>query len=213
MGYVLRVCFGMSRRAADVYHKDTSGPREKSNPGSVTKPHDRIYYKTHETLLEGLLGKGLPPMKDRLAKELESSITSLQISAEWTDFPDLEKFYQDHVGATVVKTIFGEVLLSQNPSFLPHLWEFDSVVMRLAQRFPIICAPRTYWVRYKLIQCIKKWHMYARIHSTGSERVDSEGSDPLWGCSMIRDRFSKLRDINSQDYDSLASTDLAFIWS
>ena len=213
MGYVLRVCFGMSCQAADMYHKDTSGPRKKSNLGSITKAHDRIYLKTHETLLEGLLGKGLPPMTDRLTKELKDSIASLQISHEWTEFPDLEMFYQKYVGTAIVKAIFGNLLLSQNPNFLPCLWEFDSVVMRLAQRLPIFCAPRTYWLRYQLLQSIKKWHTYARIHSAGFERVNDEDIDPLWGCRMIRDRFARLRDINNQDYDSLASTDLAFIWS
>ena len=213
MGFVLAHCFGMSRQAAGIYYKDTSGPRKKPNPGSKTKPPNRIYYKVHETLLEGLLRQGLAPMTDRLEVEMRASISSLQISDDWANFPDLMKFYQLFLGTAVIKTMFGSTLLSQNPDFIQDLWDFDGVVMSLAKRLPIICAPRTYWLRRKLLQYIKRWHTYARTHSAGYERVGDQDGDPYWGCKMIRDRYVTLRDAENQDHDSIASTDLAFIWT
>ena len=206
-------CFGMSRKAADIYYKDTSGPRTKPNNGSETSPHNRIYYKTHETLLDGLLRQGLQPMTDRLEVELRSSITSLQISDDWTNFPDLMEFYQIFLGTVVIKTVFGSTLLSQNPDFVQDLWDFDPLVMNLARRLPIVFAPKAYRLRRKLLQCIKRWHTYARTHSAGYESDGDQDGDPYWGCKMIRDRYATLCDTENQDHYSVASTDLAFIWS
>ncbi|KAL8915923.1 MAG: hypothetical protein Q9172_006566 [Xanthocarpia lactea] len=203
----------MSRQAADIYYKDTSGPRKILNPGSKTEPLNRIYYRTHEKLLKGLLGQGLSPMTDRLEEEISASMSSLQISEEWMYFPDLMEFYQIAIGSIVIKTIFGGTLLSRNPDFVRMLWEFDGVIMRLAKRLPIICAPKTYWLRRKLLECIKRWHTYARTHSAGFESTGDQDSDPLWGCKMIRERYLMLRDTEDQDHESVASTDLAFIWS
>ena len=213
MGFVLTHCFGMSRRAAAIYYGDTSGPRKKPNPGSKTNPPNRIYYKTHEALLEGLLGQGLAPMTDRLEVEMRDSITSLQISDEWTSFPDLMEFYQIFLGTIVIKTVFGSTLLSQNPDFVQDLWDFDPMVESLAKRLPILFAPRAYRLRRKLLQYIKRWHNYARTHSAGYESVGDQDDDPYWGCKMIRDRYATLCDTKHQDHDSVASTDLAFIWS
>lgn len=137
MGFVLRHCFGMSGHAASIYFKDTSGPGKKPILGSKTKPADRIYYKTHETLLDGLLRQGLAPMTDRLEVEMRASISSLQISDDWTNFPDLLKFYQLFLGTAVIKRVFGSTILSQNPDFVQDLWDFDEVVMSLAKRLPI----------------------------------------------------------------------------
>ena len=213
MGFVLTHCFSMSRQAAGIYYKDTSGPPEKPNPGSKTNTPNRIYYKTHEALSEGLLGQGLPPMTDRLEVEMRNSITSLQISDDWTNFPDLMEFYQIFLGTPVVKTVFGSTLLSENPDFVQDLWDFDRVVMSLAKRLPILFTPRAYWLRRKSLRHIKKWHNYARTHSAGYESVGDQDRDPYWGCKMMKDRYATLCDTKNQDHDSVASTDLAFIWS
>lgn len=213
MGFVLRHCFGMSGHAASIYFKDTSGPGKKPNLGSKTKPSDRIYYKTHETLLDGLLRQGLAPMTDRLEVEMRVSISSLQISDDWTNFPDLLKFYQLFLGTAVIKTVFGSTILSLNPDFVQDLWDFDEVVMSLAKRLPILFAPKAYWRRRKLLHSIKRWHTYARTHSAGYESVGDQDGDPYWGCKMIRDRYEALCDSENQDHDSVAATDLAFIWS
>lgn len=213
MGFVLVHCFGMSKQAADVYHKDTTGAREKPNIGSKTEPPNRIYYKTHETLLEGLLRQGLVPMTDRLEVEMRASISTLRISDDWTYFPDLKEFYEVFLGTTVIKTIFGSTLLSLNPDFVQDLWNIDGVVMTLAKRLPIIFAPRTYWLRRKLLLQVKRWHAYARARSAEHQNAEDQDNDPHWGCKMIRDRYKTLRATQSQDDDSIASTDLAFIWS
>ena len=212
-GFVLRHCFGITRQAADIYYKDTSGPGKHPIPGSKIEPQNRIYYRTHQMLLQGLLGQGFSPKMDRFEEELETSVSSLPVSEEWVEFPDLMEFYQLILGCIVIKTVFGKALLSCNPDFIRMLWDFDSVVTGLAKRFPIICAPKKYWLRRKLIQCVKNWHRYATIHSTESESAEGRDVDPLWGSRMIRERYSMLHNIKSQDPDSIASTDLAFIWS
>ena len=213
MGFMLTRWFGMSGHAAGIYYKDTSGPGKKPNLGSMTKPSGRVYYQTHETLLDGLLRQGLEPMTNRLEVEIRTSISSLQISDHWTEFPDLLKFYKHFLGTAVIKTVFGSTILSLNPDFVQVLWDYDEVILSLSNPIPILSAPKAYWLRRKLLQYIKRWHAYARAHSTGYESHGNQDGDPYWGCKMMRDRYVTLCDTEDQDHDSVAATDLALFWT
>ena len=209
----LKYCFGIAQKAVNVYLADSSGSQLRPIEGSDVKPQNRVYYRTHENLLRGLLGTGLAPVTDRFENLLTRSLRSLIITEEWTTFPDLREFFEDNLGAVVLESIFGPALLSQNPGFVRDLWSFDRVVMSLAKRLPVFCIPAAYRSQTKLLQSIKKWHAFARTHSNGVETSRDEDSDPLWGSKMIRDRFKMLLDVENQDYDSVASTDLGFIWA
>ena len=93
--------------------------------------------------------------------------------------------------------------------------------MALAKRLPILFVPRTcvnqwfckalYWLRRELLLQIKTWHAYAKARSAKPEIAEDLGIDPHWGCKMIQDRYKTLRAIQSQDDDSIASTDLVII--
>lgn len=170
-------------------------------------------YHTHESLSQGLLGTGLAPASQRFEQNLTESLDSLDISDEWVDYPDLLRFMEDNIGAAIVKAIFGPVLLSQNPTFILDLWNFDDVVVSLAKRLPEFCIPRAYRVRGRLLRSIKQWHEHARASSAGVEAAPDEDADPFWGSRMVRERNRMLLNVEHQDYNSVASTDLGFIWA
>ena len=213
-GIALKHCFGMAQKAVNSYHADTSGCQHKPIKGSYVQPQDRISYLTHENLLKGLLGTGLAPTSERFEKALTESLSSLSIGDEWVEFPNLVELFENHVGGSVIKAIFGSALLSQDPNFVRDLWAYDKVVMNLARRVPKFWSPEPYRLRDKLLLCIKKWHALARAHSDRQEsQVQREEAEPFWGSEMIKDRHKMLLGVKDQDYDSLASTDLGFIWA
>lgn len=143
-GIALKHCFGMAQKAANVYFADTSGSQCKPIEGSSANPQGRVSYQTHENLLHGLLGAGLAPISDRFERALTESINSLNINEEWVHYPDLLEFFEDFLGAAIIKAIFGPALLSQNPGFIRDLWAFDKVVMGLGKRLPAFCIPEAY---------------------------------------------------------------------
>lgn len=212
-GIVLKCCFGMADKAADIYVADTSGCQLKPIAGSHVQRQGRVSYQTHESLLQGLLGTGLAPATDRFESAFNDSLCSLNIHEEWTHFPDLLAFFEDHVGSAVIKAIFGSALLSENPDFLRDLWAYDKVVMSLAKRLPAFWIPGAYELRNKLLLSIRRWHRYARTHPDELDEGQSVDVDPVWGCRMMRDRYKMLLGIENQDHDSVASTDLGFIWA
>ncbi|KAM7202704.1 Cytochrome P450 [Rhypophila sp. PSN 637] len=211
--------FGMGHAAAKAYANDTSGARLKPIPGSSAgRPEDRIILITHENLVSGLLKDGLEPITQRFQKYFAETLQSLDIHTrdrEWIEGPDLVFFFEQHLGASLIRTLFGDHLLSQNPDFLPSLWEYDKRIELLASRVPRFLAPRVYRLRDKLLQWVKNWHADAVAH-TKSHRHDAENhsySDPSWGTKMMRERYQGLFRATGQDKDSVASADLAVIWA
>ena len=212
-GIALKYCFGMAQEAANIYFADTSGSQHRPIVGSNVPSHNRVGYLTHESLLKGLLGTGLGPASDRFEGALTESFESLNINKEWVDFPDLLEFFEDHVGAAIIRAMFGSVLLSQNPEFVSDLWAYDKLVMSLAKRLPAFCIPRAYKLRKRLLLCIREWHNFATTHSDKARKIGEDDGHPFWGCVMIRDRYKMLLGVEKQDCDSVASTDLGFIWA
>lgn len=210
-GIALRYCFGMASQAAKMYISDTSGSHEKAIAKSDVLPHNRVSYRTHENLVQGLLGSALTPASDRFENILTESFYSLGISDEWVEFPDLLQFFEDHIGTAIVETVFGSALLAQNPGFIRDLWAYDRVVMSLAKRLPFFWIPEAYRLREKLLLSVKKWHAGLIGYENEGTKVQSKGD--IQTPQAIRDRVRMLLSIDNQNCDAVASTDLGFIWA
>ncbi|KAL9594944.1 MAG: hypothetical protein Q9219_006750 [cf. Caloplaca sp. 3 TL-2023] len=224
-GFALQHCFGMAGRAAQAYFRDTSGSRAKPIKGSaVLQPHDRVMHLTHENLSRGLLAPdGLAEVSSRFERYLTQALEALNVGEEdWVEEGDLLEFFEKIVGTALLQAIFGAELLRLNSSFVRDLWAFDRMVMGLAKRLPFVWIPRAYWLRRKLLQGVKKWHAVAEASSIiaaldeGDERyteeAEGEASD-VWGTRMVRERYDMLLDVADQDRNSVAATDLGFIWA
>lgn len=216
---VLQQCFGMQQRAVDAYLADTSGSRRKPIEGSVPGQLDRISLVTHENLVSGLLQDGLGAASQRFENFFQESLHQDTTEYEtivgrhsWRDEPDLDAFFQRHVGCSLIKTLFGHNMLRQDLDFMDKLWEYDSNVMRLAQRMPAFWFPRAYELRDRLLHAVKSWHAKGRAHTKSSDK-DEAGLVYWWGTKMMKERHSMLLGATGQDEDSVASTDLAFIWA
>ncbi|KAI1074867.1 cytochrome P450 [Whalleya microplaca] len=210
---VLRQCFGMGQKSVNAYLADTSGSRQKPIPGSSPRLQDRISFMTHENLVSGLLKEGLGPASRRFEIQLARSLQAANIGDDWIEFADMAKFFELHLGSSLISTLFGEELLAQHPNFIEDLWEYDKGVMNLARRLPWLWMPRTYKIRDKLLTSVEKWHSKVLACAGFSQVSDDPEADLLWGTKMVRERYPMLLGATGQDEKSVASTDLAFIWA
>ena len=203
----------MAKRSAKAYLADTSGSQHKPNSRSSVGERGRVSYHTHENLVKGLLEPGLICRSGRFEEILTQSLFAMDINSEWVEFPDLLDLFQDQVGSAVLKTIFGNCLLLLNPNFVRDLWQYDLAVMNLARRLPSFIIPKAYRLREELLSSIKRWYSFAKKGSRERKTDPIDGSDLFWGSAMMRDRHDMLVDLDDQDIDSVASTDLGFIWA
>lgn len=212
----LKYCFGMSDKALGVYLSDTSGSREKPIPGSNVPDSARVSYHTHKNLVEGLLGDGLDPTVKRIQETLFASLNGIAKSGEsqsdeWVYGEDLAKFFEQHLGSSILTSLFGPLLLADSPDFIQNLWDYDKRVIQLARRLPRFLIPKAYELRDKLIASIMRWHQLAAIISWSDANKDS-GVSP-WGSTMMCRRHAMLLKTDGQDLRSVASTDLGLIWA
>ena len=202
----------MTRKAAAVYSADTSGSQAKPIEGSDGSSGSRPYHGTHKNLLQGLLGAGLAPTFERFQDALAESFEGAVVSEEWVEYPDLLHFFEDHVGAAVIRSIFGGCLLDRNPGFVRNLWTFDGYILSLAKCLPWLCIPKAYKVRAKLLKAIEEWHTFAEAQSTSHEDGDCD-AHAYWGSTMVKERYKMLREVKNQDRKSIAATDLGLMWT
>ncbi|PWY88576.1 cytochrome P450 [Aspergillus sclerotioniger CBS 115572] len=216
-GVVLKYCFGMKQKAVDVYVSDTSGSRQRPIAGSKTPPNCRVSYHTHENLIQGLLGSGLGPTTERFDAALYASLDkAVPISHSWTYKEDFTQFFEDHLGTAMLETLYGPLLLAANPDFNRKLWQYDKHIMALAKRLPAWMIPGAYRLRDELLRAIMKWHRQATELTTETTKQTNSNqgdADPHWGSAMMRERNKMLLKIDRQDPQSVASTDLGFIWA
>lgn len=203
----------MKQSAVAAYIADTSGTRHEPIPGSEPEIRDRISYLTHENLVGGLLKDGLDPTTDRFRSNLQDSFKEMDIGHDWAYMPDMTEFFQHHLGSALIRALFGDELLAQEPEFVPKLWEFDAEVLSLAQGFPRLWKAKAYRVRDWLIAAVDTWQANAVASQKESSFRDDLDSDPFWGTTMMRDRYEILLNATGQDEASVASTNLSFMWT
>ncbi|KAE8396125.1 cytochrome P450 [Aspergillus alliaceus] len=213
----LKSCFGMEQKAVDVYLTDTSGSSYRPIPGSQIPLNQRVCYRTHENLVQGLLGPGLGPTTERIEAALFASLDrAVPKSSEWVCGTDLSEFFEDHLGSAILQSLYGSLLISKNADFNRNLWRYDKQIMTMAKRLPSWLTPEAYSLRDELLLSIMRWHQEATFLSetmTISEQASEGGADPYWGSAMMRERHKMLLSIEGQDLKSVASTDLGLIWA
>ncbi|KAI4139850.1 MAG: hypothetical protein LQ341_004060 [Variospora aurantia] len=175
---VLKHCFGMSRKAVQTYFADTSGSRSRPIWGSKVQPRNRVMYRSHENLIQGLLRSGLAPATDRFEHYWIDHLCSMDISSHWVEYLDLLGFFEANLGKMVIQTILGPALLSQSPGFVRDIWAFDQVVMSLAKRLPWICIPQAYIVRRRLFQ--ERYEILLDVENQDQDSVASADLGFIW---------------------------------
>lgn len=211
--FALKYFCGMSKKALLVYETDDSGPFPKPYPGSTVQPRNRVDYLIHQNMQRGLAGPGLLPTTKRFADVVTRRIHEVPVSNEWIEMPDFSRFIYDIVGVSIMEAVCGPSLLELNPAFANDFWNYDKNVPWLARALPHFIIPNAYRTQKRLLYQLKNWYAYARSHFSTSS-IDEDGNgDPFWGSEMMRSRQEFLLQVDGQDDDSLASSDLGLIWA
>ncbi|KAM7193863.1 cytochrome P450 [Rhypophila sp. PSN 637] len=223
--WVMARVFGLSQQANEMYNRDDSGIQVKPASNSIVAPNNRIDYHTHTNFVKMLSGEGLNTMFSRwhasFSRRLDLIIHNIQDSDtdQWTVNPDLEGFWMTPLTAAMNEAIAGPILESVNPNFTQNLVEFMPYVHSFLKGLPKWWMPRAFALRKSLNRDCKTWHSLARALSRDSDnkdshfRSDSASPDsPWWGLAAMRDRQVILEKVDNWDHDSMAASDLGFLW-
>lgn len=212
--YTLKYLCGQDAKSLAAYRADDSGPFPKPYPGTNIAAQNRVDYITHAGLLRGLTGHGLGPTTRRLSGSLGAVFDpNLYRDNEWTQMPDLLKFFQRTLGTSIMQSLFGPTLLNLHPSFVDDFWEYERDVPRFAWGLPSFIIPRAYRNRERLVEHLKSWYAHARSQFSESN-IDLDGDgDKLWGSELMRNRQKDLLGVEGQNDESLAAADLGLIWA
>lgn len=209
--FSLRHAFGMKEQALRLYDQDDSGSNPKPSPGSTVAAHNRIDYRSYQTITQLLSGSGFKPLSERFERSVTARFRRYPIDQEWKDI-DLLKVFETEVSAASTDALCGQHLLRRSPDFLEVLWELDRDLGVLFKGTPRFLAPRVYRRRDTLLAAIKDWHAFAR-ESFHPGAVDSNGDDPFWGSRFFRDRHRIFLEMDGMDHDAIASEDFGAIWA
>ncbi|KAL4907680.1 cytochrome P450 [Aspergillus multicolor] len=208
----LRRLFGMKESAITTYTADDSGPYRKPHPKSNIAPHNRIDFLTHDSLLRGLTGPGLAPMFQRFQAVLAREVNNLKTSKDWTEMPDMLRFFKDHLGRAILTSLVGPSLLETHPTFLSNLWAFDAAVPYIIRGTPRLFSPSGYSARDTLLRQLQTWYKHARAQAADPSPANPD-TDPVWGTALMRERQQFLLKADKQDDAALASADLGLLWT
>jgi hypothetical protein len=108
--------------------------------------------------------------------------------------------------------MFGQYILTLNPTLCKDFWLFDKYFAYLAKGYPRWMNPSEYRARDKCLAAVKKWHGFVREHCEDSQCEPDSGYDPKFGAEIMRYRQRMWSKMDAMDVDAAASEDLGFLW-
>ncbi|KAF2756237.1 cytochrome P450 [Pseudovirgaria hyperparasitica] len=208
----LKYIFGMREESIRTYKADNSGVYQKPHPDSNVEPRNRLDYLTHNGLLKGLAKEGLGPLLQRFEHNFRSRLSSLGVTEEWVEMPDLLEFFEQNVGNSILEALFGPTLLTRK-NFLRDLWDFDRGIRFLGKRFPWFLAPKAHRARDRMLAHLQAWYIEARKGFTEASILPDGDGDPFWGSELVRSRQRYLLAADEQDDAAVSSVDLGLLWT
>lgn len=205
--------FGTPASAIHIYKDDISGISPAPLPGTHVLPENRIWYHHSAAAHKHLSGKSLQAMGQRFMEFLAADIAAdSSIGHEWVELPDLYEFWRAQIVDAAIKALFGTHILRLNPSFTNDFWTYIADISTLMMGLPRWVTPKAYADRERVLQAIKRWHVYAEAHSeyTKTEPDDPEW-DEYWGSKYLKVRHQFRHAISCMDADAHAADDLALM--
>jgi hypothetical protein len=188
---VMEHAFGIGPKAAKFYAADNSGMYPTPFPTSTTKPEDRINYIIHKMVNTYLTGSSLDSMTARYQQNLARKVSEAEIGDEWVDIPDFYHFFQAYILEAAVRSMYGDYILSLNPTFAEDFRDYDQRMHSLLYGLPRWMNSKAYAARDKMIENIKRWHRYSHQHydvSDGKAERDDCEWEPYFGSKFGRVR-------------------------
>ena len=208
---VLKIFFGMSTKAINMYTVDDSGISPVPKTESHVMPHNRIDFLTNANFHKHLLGEGLAPLFQNFSKLLTARFKSLDVGYEWTQCSDMMDFWQYPLAASLNEALGGPILHCVNPSFTHDLLRYYLFFRSMMIGLPRWWIPEAYRLRDSLIRDVKQWHAIARARFRESD-IATDGTDPWWGSAFMRERQNILKNVERWGLDDIASSDMGIFW-
>lgn len=185
-------------------------------PGSTVPPHLRVWHHQHKTALRYLQGDSLKAHGARFIEYLSAELNNCSlpgpVHAEWVQIDDFYRWWTHRLFTAAIIALCGPHLVRLSPSFVEDFWGYIGHTPTISKFYPRFLAPRAYRARQRVLDAIKRWHVYAREHSdyrmNGPEDPDW---DEYWGSKWMKVRQQWSQDSGEMDDDALASDDLAVI--
>ncbi|KAI0198459.1 cytochrome P450 [Astrocystis sublimbata] len=209
--------FGTPKSAMHIYRDDKSGIGSTPVAGSTVPDHLRVWHHQHRTAARFLQGESLKQLGIRVIEHLSADLAKSDQndpidSGEWVDVPDFYVWWTHRLFAAAITALCGPHLVSLNPGFVDHFWEYMESWPTISKFYPRLLAPKAYAARQRILDAIKRWHAHAREHSDYRDNgPDAPAWDEHWGSAWLKVRQQWGQDTGSMDDDALASEDLALI--
>jgi hypothetical protein len=208
--------FGCGPKAAKFYLADDSGMYPTPYPTSTVKPENRINYIIHKMVNTYLTGSSLDSMTARYQQNLARKVSEAEIGNEWVDIPDFYRFFQAYILEAAVRSMYGDYILSLNPTFSEDFADYDKRMHSLIYSLPRWMDSKAYAARDKMIENIKRWHRFAHQHydvSDGKAERDQCEWEPYFGSKFGRVRQATFMKTPPMDDETArAAEDLGILW-
>ncbi|KAK8061819.1 hypothetical protein PG994_008185 [Apiospora phragmitis] len=208
----LRNAFLPPKEAAETCRLDDSGEHFTPRAGSSVKPHNRIDFHGRVIQNRLLLGRGQSTLFHRMSSNVTKRLSSLQISQEWTELPDIMDIFKSDLTTAAVDALAGPAVIQRHPSFARDMWLIDENITDFIQKRPRFMNRKAHQARDRALAAVLDWRAWAARNFT-PKAVDEEGNDPFWGSSFFREREEAFSNMDGFDAAAKASADLSFIWS
>lgn len=212
--FSLKYLLNSPSSAAPFYEADDSGMSIRPRKESSVTQENRIHYWQAVTAQKFLAGQHLLEISERYLTTLKRNLDAINISQEWTEFPDLYHFLQMNVTRSAVETIMGSKILEMHPTLVEDFWTFDSNVPKFLRCMPRWMIPSAYRNRDVLLRKIKEWHAYAHQHS---DCTKTGHGDPDWdqyfGHKIVKARQEYASKMEPMNAEARASEDLGLMFA
>jgi hypothetical protein len=206
--------FGSPRKSVAFYEADDSGLFAKPLPGSTTKDEDRIFYTIHKMVNTYLQGNSLTGMTTRFQANLARMVEESEVGDEWIEVPDFYAFLQMQTLEAAVRSIFGDYILSLNPTFAQDFWTFDRGMRDLFMQTPRWMQPGIFRARDRMLENVTRWHKYALEHyDIENAEKDDVDWEPYLGSKFGRVRVATFMKFKALDETARAAEDMGLLWA
>jgi hypothetical protein len=103
-----------------------------------------------------LAGSSLDSMTARYQQNLAGRVSESEIGDEWVDIPDFYRLFQAYILEAAVRSMYGDYILSLNPTFSEDFADYDKRMHSLMYKLPQYMDSKAYAARDKMIQNIKR---------------------------------------------------------
>ncbi|PYH94734.1 cytochrome P450 [Aspergillus ellipticus CBS 707.79] len=203
---VVENAFGCPHHLVHLFQPQTS-----QNEG----PSD-IEHAIHRAVQTGLTGPALDTLSSRfqiyLRERIQEDLSS-DIGSNWIEHPDFNGWVEKRVFEAAVRSLFGDYILTVNPTLADDFWHFNLYIGALFMGAPKWWNPAAYRAREKMVSNLKRWQDFCRECCDVNTIGEDLEWEPFYGSKFIRERQILLTRRGIMDETARAAENFAFMWA